>query len=385
MRCKLLSFFQKIFEPLKKSNKLDLIFLLVFIVGLFLPMSKISKSEKSIQENRMLARKPHLFVNNQINEKYGTEFESYFNDRFNGRKKLLRLYSYITEKSNFNGNKDVLKGKNGWLFYRGDHSLENFQNKTLFTQEELQSIGKYLADINKWAENHGKKFYYVVAPDKNRIYGENIPVLQKVRPDTESRQRQLIDFLDKNTSVRTIDLREALLAKKDTGLLYYKEDTHWNELGAYWAYREMVQKMGITPIPYTKLREKFISHRWPSDPKGDLLILLNKKPSDLSVYRKPIIEDSSICRLNNPKPGSIEEDLICTREQPGLKVAMFRDSFAIAPRPYLNNTFRQIRYFWRYNITAEDLDYIDEQADIIILEHLERLAHLLIPLHFPER
>ena len=61
-----------------------------------------------------------------------------------------------------------------------------------------------------------------------------------------------------------------------------------------------------------------------------------------------------------------------------------RDSFFSAIVRYFNNTFNSIRYYWRYNITYEDLEYIKNNSDIIILEMVERNLPSLLKYEFPK-
>ncbi|MBQ8660319.1 MAG: hypothetical protein IJ473_01910, partial [Alphaproteobacteria bacterium] len=76
-----------------KRNKIDAVFITLFGVILFIPMMKISDKEKSDKENRMLAKYQPLFSNGKLNEKYGSQFDSWFNDRFNGRDFLTNIFS----------------------------------------------------------------------------------------------------------------------------------------------------------------------------------------------------------------------------------------------------------------------------------------------------
>ena len=48
------------FKIEKNYSRIDIVMLGVFFALLFVPMSKISDAEKSVQENRMLAKKPQL-------------------------------------------------------------------------------------------------------------------------------------------------------------------------------------------------------------------------------------------------------------------------------------------------------------------------------------
>lgn len=362
---------------------IDKIFLGLFFLLLFIPMTKISHENVSKRENRVLAKFPVLFVENHFNEKFTSEFESWFNDRFNGRRKLIHYHTKLKEPlDNFSQNEWVYYGNEGWLFYKGNNSLDNFQNKTVFSEEELKIVSQYLSDIDNWARQNGKLFYFLIAPDKNKIYGEHITSLRKIRPNKESRANQFIKYLKENTSVKVVYPYQSLLNNKAKGLLYYKQDTHWNDFGSYIAYSELLNVI--------KKDHKNIKNIYPSKYKkvlhetGDLSKMINFAISkDQSKYLEPEMTNESLCKYQtedeDPRKG-----FECKNKSKPLKVVVFRDSFADALTRYLNNTFSFVKYEWRWDITKTDLEYIKNNADIIILETVERSIPSLLSLKFPE-
>lgn len=87
------------FKFKEKTSRIDIVFVTVFFVLLFIPMMKISDAAKSEKENRMLAKYVPFIQNNQINLKYSTNFESWYNDRFLGREFLINIYNFLEKKS----------------------------------------------------------------------------------------------------------------------------------------------------------------------------------------------------------------------------------------------------------------------------------------------
>ena len=363
---------------------IDKIFVGMFFVLLFIPMSNISNKDISRTENRVLAKYPHFFIKSHFNDNFTSEFDSWFNDRFNGRKKLIRFNTKF--KNLFDDgspNEKVFYGHDGWLFYKDDNSLDNFQNKTFFSDEELKIISKYLSDIDKWARKRGKSFYYLIAPDKNKIYGEHIRSLRKIHPDTESRTQKLIKYLKENTTVKVVYPYQQLLDNKGNGLLYYKQDTHWNDFGSYIAYKELMNVIKkdyidveiINPVEYEKVLHE----------TGDLSQMIDFSISkDQSVYLRPKIVDEAVCEYfdkeKDPKKG-----ITCKNTSKPLKMIVFRDSFSNALTRYFSNTFSFVKYKWRYTLNENDLEYINKNnVDIIILETVERFIPSLISLKFPE-
>lgn len=365
------------FKVEKNYSRIDIVFLSVFFMLLFIPMSYISDAQKSEQENRNLAIKPSLSRLYENAYNYGSKFEQWYNDRFFGRDILLDAYSYFMSYLKTRGNDRVLIGKDGWLFYKGNNSLRNFQNLDLFTEDELQKAVKYLSDINNWAKVNGKDFYYMICPDKNKVYGEYISYINKLNLDEKSRANQLISYLRKHTDVKVVYPYKALHDAKKQGLLYWKNDTHWNKFGAYIGYIELMSEIikdnNVHIVEYNGFNS---SKRF----KGDLTNMMKNHKEDKTSYVEPIILNNTKC----DKDTNQRNDVLCINQKLTTNLYIYRDSFATNLSPYLNNTFGNVKYFWRYNITKEDLINIKNNADIIVLEQVERFIPQLSNLTFPK-
>ena len=360
-------------------SRIDIVFLSLFFICLFLPMTNISQETQSNEENRVLAKLPSLKAIYDKEQNFGQQFEKWFNDRFAGRSKFIQIYDYLQRRLTNKGNDKVLIGDDGWLFFTLENSLENYKNTLLFTDEELQSIAQYLSDINQWAKANGKEFYYIICPDKNKIYGEYIKGIKKVHPDSQSRANQLINYLREHTDVTVIYPYEALHQAKSQGLLYWKNDTHWNKLGGYIGYNELIKAINHNrryPFPVVR----YTSVTTEKSPRGDLTKLFTALEDDnITDYPLPQITNTATCNHD----AKVKLDSRCTNPRRQGKVTVFRDSFTTNMSPYLNNTFGDITYIWRYNIENSDIDDL-KQSDIIILEQLERLIYHSVNLTFPK-
>ena len=120
-----------------------------------------------------------------------------------------------------------------------------------------------------------------------------------------------------------------------------------------------------------------------TNPKGDLTKLLNTdKEDNTSEYLVPEVEDKSVC------DSSVDMEIgsVIKCKSPAyskLRLVVYRDSFSNNLKRYFNNTFKNVDYIWRYNITNEDKNFIKNNADIIILENVERYIPQLSSLKFP--
>ncbi len=378
-------FYFKLFAWLVKlkwvqnNSRIEILFLAVFFTFLFIPMSNISDAEKSSQENRMLAKFPSLYVNGQLNKAYGTDFEKWFNDRFAGRNLLINLYNRINAL--FNDKIDaekVFQGQDEWLFYKGGGSIDNFQNAVLFKDKDLKNIASYLQNINDWSEKNNKKFYFIIAPDKNKIYGEYFPKMRKKRPDSQSRANQLINYLQKHTDVKVLYLYDVLMNNKDKGLLYYKNDTHWNALGAYYGYQEIINliRSDFNNIPEVEIE----GYKKTPHLKGDLTMMYPEplQKEDNTQYNVPQFTDRMLC---NPKQFASRSLVTCENRDLLLRAVVFRDSFTNILIPYFGQSFRKTQYIWRYDVRAEDVNFMQE-SDVILLIMVERSIVNLAGLKF---
>ena len=275
-------------------------------------------------------------------------------------------------------NEKAFMSKENWFFYKLDNGIKNFQNAILFSQWELNAITNYLNGFQEWCKKRNKKFYVVIAPDKNKIYGEYFYDLKKQRPDSESKTQQLLNHLQKNSNINVVYPRDILLNNKGKGLLYWKNDTHWNRLGAYYGYLDIIKRIqqDFPQIPQAQI----IGFTEENHLKGDLIKMFSPSQQfeDPTIYKIPVVKDTSSCQ----EKGS-SRDISCKNKNGRLNLVMFRDSFTTSMIPYLAQSFKNARFLWHYEISPEDFSAM-KKADIIIYEIVERGTYFMTIFKFPE-
>lgn len=356
-------------------------FVFLFFLFLCIPMLKINKGDISQNENRALAVYRPFFTERKINSSFGEDFEKYFNDRFFLRKNFIKWnnsYNKRMQNSTIAQTSRVIFGKENWLFYTGNNSIQNYQNKQLFLLSELKFMAQYLVDIDTWCKKEGKEFHFIIAPDKNKIYGEFFPKkYNKYKEDIASRTIQLVQYLKENTEVSVLYCYDILHANKVNGLLYFKNDTHWNEFGAYIAYSHLIQmidpELSIPHFTASEFTEKIRL-------RGDLTNMLFDSPDDThSIYKTPVFH--SVSQQKNIADGVIE----FSNSEGKKSLFLQRDSFSSALLPYLSYSFQNIHArHWNLGLQEKDLDYIKENSDIFILQMIERRIPQLMSQLFPQ-
>jgi alginate O-acetyltransferase complex protein AlgJ len=131
----------------------------------------------------------------------------------------------------------VVVGKNDWLF------LGDLFNKTISTDRSVadntsfktaNKIMQATLALDALLKEKGiKEYKVIIGPNKGTIYPEHMPAWS--RTVSNNATSELIKLNPKSH----IDLSKRLLSEKKKGInLYYKTDTHWNNLGGAIAFDE---------------------------------------------------------------------------------------------------------------------------------------------------
>ena len=349
---------------------LDIIFVSAIIILLCIPSIKINHSEISEKENRTLAIMPELMTRDgQINTLVGQQFDKWFNDRFFGREYLVKGYQKLNTKINriartYMITPSVVEGKDGWYFYTLKNSIRNFQNLDVFSEKEMEESLANLKKMDEWCKKNGIKFYYMIAPDKNKVYGEYLTAIPKVYPDSASRANQWVNYIRKNSDIKVIFPTDELKKQRDSALLYYKCDTHWNFMGAYYGYKELMKLIkkdfpDLNIFEATEFREE-------KGHNGDLYALAPQMvKKDNNIYQIPNLHHRFFMDT------SLQIRYSYTNPSGKYNAFIMRDSFANGMLPFFNYTFNNVISSWQFILRHDDLPLL-EQKDIVILEHVER-------------
>lgn len=166
--------------------------------------------------------------------------DEYVNDRFGLRTQLVHLNSLIKYELGVSSTKDVIMGKDGWLFYNGDDPMLQHIGANVFAPEELEHWVQVMEADRDWLAKRGIAFYILIAPDKNTIYPEKLPAYPR---GAVTRIDQLAGRM-KLSTLEFIDPRQRLFDAKAAGeMVYFAGDTHWLERGAFEAYQMLLERI----------------------------------------------------------------------------------------------------------------------------------------------
>lgn len=189
-------------------------------------------------ENRALAPFPAIEQAGDI-FKFPAAFEAFYNDHVPFKNYFVRLNNKIN-RDVFGEHSigDVTVGEDSWLFYtvskEGEDALADYQRTNLYTEEESRTIAGRLEAVDGYLKGLGvEKFHVYVAPNKESVYPQYMPKSIRVYGQEGSRMERFAEFMAENSGAGFTWLKPELDAYKDQYQVYYKYDTHLNNLGSF--------------------------------------------------------------------------------------------------------------------------------------------------------
>jgi len=356
-------------------------FMLIIVIPLLSTIFSKQHSAKTY-ENRIKTKQPIFDIKTPFI--FPQKFESYFNDNFITRDNYLQLNSVI--KAQFLGisplQNKVMIGKNGWLFFSYDCDPKLNNAGHLLSENELEIIKNNLEERRAYLKEKGIAFYTIIPPTKTSIYPEFLP---SNIPHLNSKLTQLINYLEKHSTLRIIDVRNELLIAKEKEQIYYKNDTHWNSKGAFVAYSKLLNIINHDFPKVKPLKREELSFKLFKTNDGDLGGFLMLK-NYLNINKYQYFLTNGFQAKNIPKeelykrfsPYNFHGIIKRNTNQNLPKLLMYRDSYTMSLIPIISENFSESTYLWTYQMTPEIIDR--EKPDIVVLEIVERyFDHLLIP------
>ena len=233
------------FKTIKNASRIDIAFLAVFFVILFIPMSHINSDTVSKAEKRTLVKMP-LFTqyDGRINYAYGKQYEEYFNDRFNFRYEIISLNHFIIYNiQKIPKIKDLYVNKKNHFIFNNKHINGYFKK---YSNEELNTIKNNLLSINKIANESGKDFYVLLMPVGESLYQDYNDLLNHGYILKENKLHQVCNLSKENPELNIICMEDDFIKYRKTNnkeFLYYKTDNHMTDTAAYITYLKFIKEL----------------------------------------------------------------------------------------------------------------------------------------------
>lgn len=266
-------------------------------------------------------------------------------------------FSYVTTGGEYAESSQVILGKEGYLFYKTEADgkpLLDYKGLTNFDGPALDTIGTNLANIKAALEAKGIDFVVLVVPNKEMVYDQYMPE-DIYRTTTYSRGKQLTDYVRDNYGINAYYPINALKAMSQDMQVYYKTDTHMNQIGAFTVLNEIYKDRYGISVPvclddFSVADDNYL---------GDLATV-----SHMGILENENIKDT-VYAYKGCSPEYIQDET----------VLFIGDSFSGFLYNVGSKTFTNV---YRVDAEAFNMDMIDEyQPTLVILEAGERRCERL--------
>ncbi len=282
-------------------KKKSILFIIIFVIffGTFTIIS-IVKPQKSFSENenRLLQQRPPLIWSDVISGEFGISYENYLADQFIGRDLWIRLKTLIEQSR---GMKEI----NGVYFGKDNYLIEK-KEEVLYNGEQAQKNIAYL-----------KEFTNVLNTNES-IISHNVmfvPTAETVLKDKLPSNVYIFDQYQwiENLNINSIDLKNSF--NNESNALYYRTDHHWTTYGAYVAYKQWLQTIGIQPISIDCFKIQTITNNF----YGTLHSKVNTQiPPDLiEVYERVDVKSQFQVSADGQEIYLYDENKLNTKDQYG--------------------------------------------------------------------
>ncbi len=216
--------------PIDKEKKTSLLFLGSIILFLLLGFLGLLFGKANTElERRAPHERPKFSKDALFNLTLPRETELFLADRFPFRKELICLNATSNLFLQGGEYRHVILGKDHTLIAEGKMpDMEGYLHT-------LQGI-RTLADT---CQEKGIPLLFAAVPEAEEVHARRFPCLYEGK-DYTAFYRASGDILEKKT---VCDIKTPLLTAKEQ--TYFATDHHWNDKGAYLAYRTIVNRMGM--------------------------------------------------------------------------------------------------------------------------------------------
>lgn len=342
-----------------KQTILKWCFVVVFFAAsLLLSLGILFFGPSKAGANERLSKAPE-FVSDDgaYNPDFLSDAASWVGDHFFLRQELITLDNRLTATFlRTSGAEDVVLGSDSWLYYGS--TMENYTGQNLMTDRELFSAATNLELMANYCREQGKQFLFVITPNKNSLYAENMPNtgIANPRQDAESLHKALSD-----RQVAYLNLFTLFDGQAET--LYFAHDSHWNSKGAALAADAINGAFDKTSHYGDDAFTATTPHQ------GDLYEMLY--PSGQDPERDVVYGG----KLNFTYAGAAtkaDSILLKTNGSGKGSLLAYRDSFGNLLYPYLADSFATAQFSRavRYDLT--------QPGDFVLIELVERNLRYLV-------
>ena len=277
-----------------------------------------------------------------------------FTSNLTGKKEGAKAASEVTKKTSGNTyieSTQVLLGKEDWLFYKSTEDgdpISDYQGINHYDEATMQAFADKLTNERNQFANYGIDFYILSIPNKSSVYPEYMPDTIE-RKDTTSRTDLLMKYLEENTDLNVVDAKPTLVKAKKKKPVYYKSDTHFNQIGAFVTVQALKDKIdgktdSLKDVKFDKVMNNY---------SGDLACLCDMQDT-----------------FNNDTQYQLDAATVNNKIKSNKRILVIGDSFSEVMQSIMSQYFAEVK---TVNIWSFEPSLLDEyKPNIVVWEHAER-------------
>ncbi|MGI6227471.1 MAG: alginate O-acetyltransferase AlgX-related protein, partial [Peptococcales bacterium] len=294
-----------------------------------------------------------------LNGKYQESYNNWFEQNLGLRSYFVRSYNQILftlfNKGDQNRYDPIVIGNEGQLFEKS-YINEYFIDEPL-DFAKIEDTVKKVKELQELLAQSNVNLFINICPSKAAIYPEFVPNKYKQMEIKKRRDYDNFILLANKHGINYVDGHSVMLQKKEEieHPLFPRGGIHWNELGAFYSAKEIINKMekvsgkGLTDIYY----EEPVIYTHPTGSDRDLADLLNVwyPPTD---YKVP-----NITIKNEAKPDQFKPNVLFIGDSFNwLLLDIFNQ----------NNIFSGLNFYYYFN---KDIEYPSRKEMILNLNDFD--------------
>jgi alginate O-acetyltransferase complex protein AlgJ len=290
------------------------------------------------------------------------------------KKSLIKAYANFRYRIGDRVFANSIVGNEDWLYFSGDLSISNYQKTPEFNWGNIRRLTEMLNKIHNQIRAYGGELIVVIPPDKSTIYPQYMPSGIEVIGQV-SNLDTLLEYANKNSEVQILDLRPVFSEASRSEEIYYKTDTHWNCIGAFYASNEILSRISAT---YTEVQPYALNDFafFARNAVLDIPTMMGLDIRETFIEAKPRFETNlSVVQANDIHPKNRPLAITISDRKDLPEIMVFHDSFyygcfSIFLEPNFSRTITT------QFADAKLPDYLDlissEEPDIVVIEFAER-------------
>ena len=337
---------------MKKKGLPRIFTALVLLMSIALTVGILFAGPAKAGANEVLTKAPQLKdKDGQLNDYVLNDTASWVNDHFFGRQELISAHNQaVSTIFGVSAADDVILGSKDWLYYAP--TLSDYTGTDALSRDEISRIANNLALMQEYCESQGRSFAFMLAPNKNSLYPENMPNYGVCSPSANA--KNLMEALDAR-GVNYIDLYAAF--EEQAEVLYFAHDSHWNSKGAALGADCINAAFGVDSNYFGADFSQAEAHQ------GDLYEMLYPALTDTET--NPVyggsLEYSFAGKATQP-----DSITLLTESAKDSSLLCYRDSFGNLLYPYLADSYGACRF-------SRSVSYdLTQEGDKVLIELVER-------------